>query len=129
MIVDNRLPYRPEINGLPAFAVLPVVLFHAGFAPFSGGYVGVDVFFVISGYLITSILMEDLRSGRFSIARFYERRARRIFAYALLCADLDHRRRLPLDGAGPVRGIFAHPVTVVLLVSNIYIWRGEDYFA
>ena len=70
--------YRPEIHGLRALAVLPVVFYHAKFSLFSGGYVGVDVFFVISGYLITGIIYSDIASGRFSIVRFYERRVRRI---------------------------------------------------
>jgi peptidoglycan/LPS O-acetylase OafA/YrhL len=70
--------YRREVDGLRAVAVLPVILFHAGFAPFRGGFVGVDVFFVISGYLITSIILGDLTSGKFSLANFYQRRARRI---------------------------------------------------
>ena len=72
------MKYRAEIDGLRALAVLPVILFHAGFEWFSGGFVGVDVFFVISGYLITSILIEDIDNNRFSIVHFYERRARRI---------------------------------------------------
>ena len=71
--------YRPEIDGLRALAVLPVVLFHAGFSWFSGGYVGVDVFFVISGYLITLTIISDLDKRNFSLAKFYERRVRRIF--------------------------------------------------
>lgn len=61
------MKYRPEIDGLRAVAVLPVILFHAGFSWFSGGYVGVDVFFVISGYLITSILVDEMENGSFSI--------------------------------------------------------------
>jgi peptidoglycan/LPS O-acetylase OafA/YrhL len=72
------MDYRREIDGLRAVAVLPVVFFHAGFGLFQGGYVGVDIFFVISGYLITSIIREDLKGNSFSIAKFYERRARRI---------------------------------------------------
>ena len=72
------MKYRPEIDGLRTVAVLPVILFHAGYELFSGGYVGVDVFFVISGYLITTIIVSDQAQGRFSLARFYERRARRI---------------------------------------------------
>lgn len=72
------MQYRPEIDGLRAIAVLPVILFHADFETFSGGFVGVDVFFVISGFLITTILLGDLERGSFSIAHFYERRARRI---------------------------------------------------
>jgi peptidoglycan/LPS O-acetylase OafA/YrhL len=75
---NGGLGYRPEVDGLRAIAVVPVVLFHAGFGWFSGGYIGVDVFFVISGYLITSIILNEHKAGKFSIANFYERRARRI---------------------------------------------------
>jgi peptidoglycan/LPS O-acetylase OafA/YrhL len=70
--------YRREIDGLRALAVLPVILFHAGFETFRGGFVGVDVFFVISGYLITTITLAELAQDKFSIINFYERRARRI---------------------------------------------------
>lgn len=72
------MKYRPEIDGLRALAVIPVILFHAGFSLFQGGFVGVDIFFVISGYLITSILITDLDNQKFSIISFYERRARRL---------------------------------------------------
>lgn len=72
------MQYRKEIDGLRALAVLPVILFHAGFEWFSGGFVGVDVFFVISGYLITNIIIKEISEGTFSIISFYERRARRI---------------------------------------------------
>lgn len=71
--------YRPEIDGLRAVAVIPVVLFHAGVPWLSGGFVGVDIFFVISGYLITTILMTSAEQNTFSIITFYERRIRRIF--------------------------------------------------
>ena len=72
------MKYRAEIDGLRALAVLPVILFHAGFELFGGGFVGVDVFFVISGYLITTIIISEMAENRFSIINFYERRARRI---------------------------------------------------
>jgi peptidoglycan/LPS O-acetylase OafA/YrhL len=75
--------YRPEIDGLRAVAVIPVLLFHAGFGFISGGFAGVDVFFVISGFLITSLIHQEIRSGAFSVVAFYERRARRL-APALL---------------------------------------------
>lgn len=71
--------YRPDIDGLRAIAVLAVVFYHYGVPGFSGGYVGVDVFFVISGYLITSLISDEMRAGRFSFRHFYERRIRRIF--------------------------------------------------
>jgi peptidoglycan/LPS O-acetylase OafA/YrhL len=72
------LRYRAEIDGLRALAVVPVILFHAGLNLFSGGFVGVDVFFVISGFLITTIIINELDQGKFSVVNFYERRARRI---------------------------------------------------
>lgn len=70
--------YRSDIDGLRALAVLPVVAFHGGLAGFSGGFTGVDIFFVISGYLLTGILMRELDEGRYTLAGFYVRRARRI---------------------------------------------------
>ena len=71
--------YRPDVDGLRAVAVLAVLFYHLGFRTFRHGLVGVDVFYVISGYLITSLLVKDLAAGRFSIVSFYERRMRRIF--------------------------------------------------
>ena len=70
--------YRRDVDGLRALAVTPVVLYHAGLGGFSGGFVGVDIFFVISGYVIAGSLMADLEGGRFSLWRFYEKRVRRI---------------------------------------------------
>ncbi len=72
------MKYRKEIDGLRALAILPVLLFHAEFQAFSGGFVGVDIFFVISGYLITKIIVGDILADRFSVADFYQRRIRRI---------------------------------------------------
>jgi len=93
------LKYRPEIDGLRAIAVIPVILFHAGFELFSGGFVGVDVFFVISGYLITIIIINDIENNRFSIIHFYERRARRIlpalFFVMLMCIPFAWMWMLP----------------------------------
>lgn len=76
LLIQN-FRYRPEVDGLRAIAVLAVVFFHAGLG-LPGGYIGVDVFFVISGYLITSLILIDLQHGKFTPAQFWERRARRI---------------------------------------------------
>jgi peptidoglycan/LPS O-acetylase OafA/YrhL len=73
------MKYRPEIDGLRAVAVIPVVLFHLGSKWLPGGFVGVDVFFVISGFLITSVILADLEHGTFRFSRFWSRRIRRIF--------------------------------------------------
>ncbi|NLZ16966.1 MAG: acyltransferase, partial [Desulfobulbaceae bacterium] len=72
------MKYRPEIDGLRAIAVIPVIFFHAGFEQFRGGFVGVDAFFVISGYLITTIILSEKERGTYSLLNFYDRRARRI---------------------------------------------------
>lgn len=121
--------YRREIDGLRALAVVPVILFHAGLSTFSGGFVGVDVFFVISGYLITSILLADLERGDFSIARFYERRARRIlpalFLVMACCIPFAWAWMLPDEWHDFSQSL----VAVVLFVSNILFWREEGYFA
>ncbi len=123
------MTHRREIDGLRALAVLPVILFHAGFAAFSGGFVGVDVFFVISGYLITQIIVQDLNRGQFSIRRFYARRARRIlpalFIVMIACIPLAFIWMLPSQYDEFSRSILA----VVLFLSNIFFWRESGYFA
>ncbi len=120
--------YRREIDGLRAVAVLPVILFHAGFSVFSGGYVGVDVFFVISGYLITSILIGELEQGSFSILRFYERRARRIlpalFVVMLACLPFAYMWMLPSQLMDFAQSLIA----VILFCSNILFWQESGYF-
>src|SRR5689334_5630822 len=75
----SDVTYRPDIDGLRAIAVLAVIGFHAGIRFFGGGYVGFDIFFVISGFLITSIICKNLERGKFSFWDFYGRRAKRIF--------------------------------------------------
>lgn len=123
------MKYRREIDGLRALAVLPVIFFHAGFSFFSGGYVGVDVFFVISGYLITSILLSDLEKGDFSIQRFYERRARRILPalfFVMLCCIPFAWAWMAADQLKDFSQAF---VAISFFASNILFWKKEDYFA
>jgi peptidoglycan/LPS O-acetylase OafA/YrhL len=123
------LKYRAEIDGLRALAVVPVILFHAGFELFGGGYVGVDVFFVISGYLITTIIIDDLGDGNFSLIRFYERRARRIlpalFFVVLACIPMAWIWLLPDDLESFAKSVAA----VATFSSNILFWRESGYFA
>ncbi len=123
------MKYRPEIDGLRAVAVLPVIAFHAGFETFSGGFVGVDVFFVISGYLITTILLDDLQGGRFSLMNFYDRRARRIlpalFTVIAVSIPFAWMWMTPLAFKDFGQSIAA----VVLFASNFLFWWETDYFA
>jgi peptidoglycan/LPS O-acetylase OafA/YrhL len=122
------LQYRPEIDGLRALAVVPVIFFHAGFSHFSGGYVGVDIFFVISGYLITSIITSDLKKGRFSIKHFYERRMRRILpALYLVCfctTLVAYFALLPSDLSKYGESLLSIP----LFISNFLFWSERGYF-
>ncbi|MBD8875623.1 acyltransferase family protein [Roseibium polysiphoniae] len=122
------MKYRAEIDGLRAFAVVPVVFFHAGVELFSGGFIGVDVFFVISGYLITSILISDLQQGRFSLLRFYERRARRILPalIVMICACIP----FALAWMSPLQllSFGKAAASVALFASNILFWRESGYF-
>lgn len=122
------MKYRAEIDGLRAIAVIPVILFHAGFELFSGGFVGVDLFFVISGYLITTILIEDLDGQRFSVFNFYERRARRIlpalFFVILVCIPFAWVWMLP----NQMKDFSQSLVAVGLFASNVLFWLESGYF-
>jgi peptidoglycan/LPS O-acetylase OafA/YrhL len=122
------MDYRREIDGLRALAVLPVIFFHAGFQTFSGGFVGVDIFFVISGYLITSIILAEMEAGTFTLANFYERRARRIlpalFVVVAACLPLAWLLLPPLDMKGFLQSLVAIPV----FASNILFWQTSGYF-
>lgn len=122
------MKYRREIDGLRALAVLPVILFHAGFDTFRGGFVGVDVFFVISGYLITSIIIYEKRAGIFSLKKFYERRARRILPVLYLmiavCIAIAWVWLLPNDMLDFSKSI----ASVSVFGSNIYFWKNSNYF-
>jgi len=122
------LRYRPEIDGLRAIAVIPVILFHAGFDLFSGGFIGVDVFFVISGFLITSILISEIDEGNFSLARFYERRARRIlpalFTMMAVCLPFAWLWLTPDD----MKDFSESLIAVSFFSSNFLFWQESGYF-
>src|SRR4051794_40834104 len=77
-VATSPIRYRPEVGGLRAIAVVSVILYHAGLNFVSCGFLGVDIFFVISGYLITGIIFRELEAEKFSVGKFYERRIRRI---------------------------------------------------
>jgi peptidoglycan/LPS O-acetylase OafA/YrhL len=120
--------YRAEIDGLRAVAVVPVILFHAGFDTFRGGFVGVDIFFVISGFLITSILIEDIKNGNFSLIFFYERRARRILPalfFVMLCSlPFAWMWMMPSE----LKDFSQSLVAVSVFASNLLFYFETGYF-
>lgn len=120
--------YRPDIDGLRAVAVLPVVLFHAGIPGFSGGYVGVDVFFVISGYLITSILSSEMATGHFSLVSFYERRIRRILPALFTVIFISTIAALFILLPDEMKEFGKSVVATILFASNILFWQEDGYF-
>ena len=124
----STLQYRRDIDGLRAMAILPVLLFHAGFAPFSGGYVGVDVFFVISGYLITAIIAREVEQGVYTYTNFWARRARRILPAALVLVlftlvvgwfTMAPDDYLELGRSARAQALFS---------ANFIFWEGAGYF-
>ena len=121
--------YRADIDGLRALAVVAVVMFHAGIPGFHGGFVGVDVFFVISGFLITNFILSDLRQSTFSIWNFYERRIRRIFpalfTMMLVCGLAAYWLLLPRDFAE----FGTSAAWATLFASNIHFWQQSSYFS
>ncbi len=122
------MKYRADIDGLRALAVLPVVLYHVGVPGFGGGFVGVDIFFVISGYLICGMIDQDIRSGAFSLGNFYKRRILRIlpalFAMFAVTGVLAYAYCLPVEFEDFSKSL----ASAVGSVSNIYFAQTAGYF-
>ena len=123
------MKYRAEIDGLRALSVIFIIFYHAGFKLFSGGYIGVDVFFVISGYLVTSIILNEKRENNFSLINFYERRARRIlpalFLVMLVCLIFAWFYYLPSE----LKVFGLNLAAAASFLANIYTYLFEgDYF-
>lgn len=122
------MKYRAEIDGLRAVAIIPVIFYHAGFNFFNGGYVGVDVFFVISGYLITNVIIVEKSEDRFSLLNFYERRVRRIlpalFFITLTCIPFAWLWLMPVD----MKNFSQSVAAVATFSSNLLFLRESGYF-
>ena len=126
---SHETKYRSDLDGLRALAVLAVVFYHLSGKLLPGGYLGVDIFFVLSGFLITNIIWRECLHGKFSIGRFYERRVRRIMPALLVllivvsaCASA---LLLPIDLLGYAKSVFA----TLAFIANMYFWRDTNYFA
>jgi peptidoglycan/LPS O-acetylase OafA/YrhL len=126
---SHVIRYRADVDGLRAAAVLSVVFFHLARRVLPGGYLGVDMFFVLSGYLITAIIWREVQGGRFSIVRFYDRRIRRIMPALLLVLSVTTLASvlllLPADLIGYGNSLLA----TLAFVANIYFWRDTNYFS
>lgn len=123
-----KLSYRKDIDGLRAIAVLAVILNHAKIPGFSGGYVGVDVFFVISGFLITSIIIREIEQGEFSFVKFYERRIRRILPALVSVSVFVLIASFILFDAGRLQAVGKSLMSAMLFYSNVNFWKETGYF-
>jgi peptidoglycan/LPS O-acetylase OafA/YrhL len=121
--------YRRDIDGLRSLAILPVLLYHAHVRGFSGGYVGVDIFFVISGFLITGIIAREIDAGEFSLVRFYERRARRIMPALLVMMAFVLAAASWLYLPGDFEGVPPSALMALLFLSNVWFFFNTGYFA
>jgi peptidoglycan/LPS O-acetylase OafA/YrhL len=128
VVSGSALAYRPEIDGMRAIAVLGVLLFHAGFPAFSGGYAGVDVFFVISGYLITRIILTAIDAGEFSFVGFFVNRVRRLFPALLATVGLSVVLGGLLLSPPYMKKLAEAAIVSVLGLSNIYFWSEAGYW-
>lgn len=122
------MKYRPEIDGLRAFAIIPVILFHSGIDVFSGGYIGVDIFFVISGYLITTIILNDLKKQKFSFLKFYERRIRRLLPVLIFICIFTLIFAVFIFLPSQLVDLSYSILSVLFFFSNIYFWKTTGYF-
>src|SRR5438132_3895826 len=120
--------YREDVDGLRALAVLSVIGFHFEAPRVFGGFVGVDIFFVISGFLITGIISAEMREGTFSFARFYERRVRRLLPALYAMIALSAIPALHYLLTSERSEFFRSVAAVVTFTSNIFFWLQTGYF-
>ena len=127
--MNKTSKYRPEIDGLRAMAVMSVIFFHTGLTVMPGGYVGVDVFFVISGFLITNIIHTELIEERFSLVTFYERRIRRIFPAFFVVVFASSLAAWFMLTPGELKDYSQSVLASTVFLSNLYFFLKTDYFA
>lgn len=126
---DRGVGFRQDIQALRGLAVLLVILYHAGLGVFPGGYLGVDIFFVVSGFLITGIITRELAAGTFSFRRFYLRRARRLLPAAYTMLALTTVAAALLLSATQFREYLQQFYGSILFVANVVLWKQTGYFA
>ena len=125
---NSATEYRPEVDGLRAVAIVPVLLFHAGLSAFAGGFFGVDVFFVISGYLITAQLASSEKSGFALLGNFYHRRIRRLFPAIAIVSLVTAAIAYLIMTPSQLRLFFSSFTSTQVFLQNIYLWQNSGYW-
>ena len=125
---NSATEYRPEVDGLRAVAIVPVLLFHAGLSAFAGGFFGVDVFFVISGYLITAQLASSEKSGFALLGNFYHRRIRRLFPAIAIVSLVTAVIAYLIMTPSQLRPLFSSFTSTQVFLQNIYLWQNSGYW-
>lgn len=124
-----KIQYQPHIDGIRAIATISVIFFHVEFLSFfSGGYVGVDIFFVISGYLITRLIVKEIQLETFSFSNFYIRRLRRIFPALFFTILISFAVGIILFSPQHLEHLAGSVINSIMSVSNIYFWQESGYF-
>jgi len=126
--LSKNFEYRPDIDGLRAISVIAVILFHAEIFEFKGGFLGVDIFFVISGYLISSIVLKEINNKNFSLINFYNRRARRILPVLIITILLTSLFSIPFMFPNEIEYLFKTNISIIFFFSNFFFWKNTDYF-
>jgi peptidoglycan/LPS O-acetylase OafA/YrhL len=125
---NSATEYRPEVDGLRAVAIVPVLLFHAGLSAFAGGFFGVDVFFVISGYLITAQLASSDKSGFALLGNFYHRRIRRLFPAIAIVSAVTAVIAYLIMTPSQLRPLFSSFTATQVFIQNFYLWQNSGYW-
>jgi len=125
---STKINYRPDVDGLRALSVLLVIFYHYNIHGFSGGFIGVDVFFVISGFLITGIIQNEVASGSFSLMNFYERRIRRITPPLFIMSSFSFIAAYCISMPSDFIRFGKSIISIAFMVPNIFFYYGSGYF-
>ena len=122
------MKYKAHVDGLRALSIIPVILYHLDLTLFSGGFIGVDIFFVISGFLITSIIIDEFKLNKFSLLKFYERRIRRIIPILFFVIFVTSITSLILLSPKQILELNKSIISALFFFSNIFFWMQDGYF-
>ena len=126
--LGGGFPYRPDIDGLRAVAVLLVILYHFGIGPFRGGFVGVDVFFVVSGFLISGLIQNQMKTGTFSFSKFYSRRFKRLIPALVTVVGISMIMGAFIFSGELYLNHARLALAAVFSFANLSLWHQVSYF-